>query len=766
MAVRRLRQCIGLEDLLWLALLLFATISRFWDLGSRALHHDESLHTYYSWRFADVGEYVHFPLGHGPFLYHANALIYTILGASDVTSRVLPALVGVVLVGLPWLLRGRSFLGPWGALATGFMLLISPAFLYYTRYIRHDPYMAAGSLLLVVAMFRYLERPQRRWIITAFACVGFLLANHELILATFLGMVLFLWGALLVTRLRPLIPVHGAALALLGAVYALFFDARPWPEIPWSNPTDQEQRDYYAALIDHPFVWAVLIIAAMFLTACVVVVWWQVRQSDRSGSVNDRLFGDATPNTINYGVYHALRDPISLLIGGAIAVGIFVLLFTSLFTNMHGLATGTWATDGTLLYWLGQHDVRRGDQPWFYFITLGFQYEWVGIFLATAGLFVVIVRSVGVPLGKPAPPNLLFSAFCAWWFVFMFLVLSWAGEKMPWLIMHFALPAFLVGGALVNEMVEGWRRHRRENVPSALYGPASLVAGLTLLAVSWFVLAAARSSGRWPEEVAAEHLRLGPTEIDPTWWYLAVPPLAALLLIGVAAWRIGPRRAAYATLAATFVVLSAGQTHHAVRAAFINGDSARETLIYNTVSPDVPVLVNDLQLMSDALYGDRSLRVTYDRCTEWPLHWYLRDFSNRQVGTNPSPPPSGGPDVVIGAFDLSRGCEMPDQFPGYTTYTYLLRWHEPETQVYRRFAIAPEVPIGWSAWTDEDQPHDLPAILGSVASSLRFATTQEGQLRLIRLIFFRELPAPVLGYKFNVYVRNDLVPLYIEEHFE
>lgn len=256
----------------------------------------------------------------------------------------------------------------------------------------------------------------------------------------------------------------------------------------------------------------------------------------------------------------------------------------------------------------------------------------------------------------------------------------------------------------------------------------------------------------------------GPEEIDPAWWHLALPPLAALVLIAVAAWRIGTRKTAYATIAAAFVVLSAGQIHQGFRAAFINGDSARETLTYNTISPDVSVLVGDLEGMSADLYGDRSLAVTYDRCTEWPLNWYLRDFPNRRVVANPSPPPTGGPDIVIGAYDLTRGCEMPDNIPGYTTYTYLLRWHEPEAHVYRQFAIAPEIAPGSSAWLYPDQPHGPLDIARSIGASLRFAATQEGQLRLIRLVLYRELPAPVMAYEFHVYVRNDLVPLYIDHH--
>jgi uncharacterized protein (TIGR03663 family) len=190
-----LRWSISVESLCWITLLLAAIASRYWNLGYRALHHDESLHAYYSYKFA-TGEipYVHDPLMHGPFLFFGNAIVYLLFGASDATSRYLPALFGVVLVGLPWLLRGRNFLGRWGALAASIMLLISPSFLYYTRYIRHDPYTSVGGLLLCIAIFRYLERPQRRWMIIAFACVAFLIANHEIVFAIVLAFIIVLWG--------------------------------------------------------------------------------------------------------------------------------------------------------------------------------------------------------------------------------------------------------------------------------------------------------------------------------------------------------------------------------------------------------------------------------------------------------------------------------------------------------------------------------------------------------------------------------------------
>ncbi len=757
------------QNALWLILLVAAAISRFWNLGYRTLHHDESLHAYYSWGFfTGDNPYVHNPLMHGPFLFHGNALVYWIFGVSDATSRFLPALFGVLLVWLPWLLRGRRFLGPWGALATGYMLLISPAYLYYTRYIRHDPYTAAGALLLAIAIFRYLERPQRRWIIIGFLTVAFLLTNHEIVFAIVLAMVMVLWTALVVTRLRATIPVHIGAVILAAVVYMMFRGAEPLPEIPWQNPTNEDMTRYYGDLFSHPLVLGMLIVGIVTLVALGVAIWWQASASEREGSLNDRLFGDARPNSVAYGVYHALQDPAGILIGASAAFLFFVLLFTTFFTNPHGFATGTWATDGTLLYWLGQHDVQRGQQPWFYFITEGFQYEWLGIFFAAAGLLVISFRSVKGLLGRGTGPNLLFNVFNAWWFIFMFLVLSWAGEKMPWLIMHFALPAFLVAGALINEIVEGavawFRSHPGRHPVSSRYGMVGLFAVLIVLALSWAFLAAHRTYGLWTEPAPGVYERTIPQATLNDWWYLAIPPLVALVLIAAATWLIGPRKTAYTVVTALFAVFSLFQIHQGFRMTYLDGDVAVDTLIYNTTSPDVTDFTADMAQLSQDIYGDNSIRIQFDGCVQWPFNWYLRDFPNRQLNSTVPPDPATGPDVII-AHPWDAGCGVPFEIPGYTTQVYVLRWHEPEQQVYREFAIAPEIPVGRSAWQTVDQPHGPVAIAKSIGSSLRQATTPEGQQRLVRMVMYREMPTGLTSYQFMVYVRNDLVPAYNEVRY-
>ena len=65
------------EKLAWLCLFIGAVLTRFWDLGLRAMSHDEAQHAIYSFYLYDTGNYQHDPLLHGPLLFHVNALFVT-----------------------------------------------------------------------------------------------------------------------------------------------------------------------------------------------------------------------------------------------------------------------------------------------------------------------------------------------------------------------------------------------------------------------------------------------------------------------------------------------------------------------------------------------------------------------------------------------------------------------------------------------------------------------------------------------------------------
>ncbi|MCZ2099353.1 MAG: TIGR03663 family protein, partial [Anaerolineae bacterium] len=148
-------------------ILVLAIATRFVNLGARVMSHDESLHTYYSWRLETAGDYQHTPLMHGPILFHITALSYFLFGDSDFTARIYPAVLGVFLVMAPLLFR--RWLGRWGALLASVMLLVSPLLMYYERYIREDIPAITAAVLMAYAIFMYVDGPERlrrraRWL--------------------------------------------------------------------------------------------------------------------------------------------------------------------------------------------------------------------------------------------------------------------------------------------------------------------------------------------------------------------------------------------------------------------------------------------------------------------------------------------------------------------------------------------------------------------------------------------------------------------------
>lgn len=650
----RLRS-ISVEQLAWIVLLLAAIATRFWNLEYRALHHDESIHTYYSWFFS-TGQtpYVHNPLSHGPFLFHINALVYLLVGGTDATSRFAPALTGVLLVGAPWLLRAPRFLGRWGALAAGFMLLISPAFLYYTRYIRHDPYTCLGAIALLIAIFRYIERPQRRWLFLTFASVAFMLTNHEIVFAIVLVFLGVLFVRLLIGKLRPVVPI---VLALAGAGVLLLLARRlmnwpPLPTIPWSNPTSAQQSAYYKDLLSNPFILGIIVLGVLFVAGIVMGMRQSVPVKQRRQGYVQAIFGDSTPGTLDYAIGRMLGDPVALGISIVSAVFIFFLFFTTLFTNLDGIATGTYSTDGTLLYWLGQHKERRGNQPWFYFITESFQYEWLAIFFCTAACLWIGWRVFNALRRRQADNRLLFQVFLVTWFGFLFAVLSWAGEKMPWLIMHFTLPAILVGAVLINELIEGaitWYRESDSSLTERFRGAGPLLTlALVLIAGAWFFEAARLTYGNPVAPATANGYRPLQTWALNEWWLLAAFPALALAILIGAGVVLGLRRTAYVTITAAFIVMTLFQVHAGFRLSYLQGDVAIDTLIYNTTTPDFKQMDKDLTELSLMANGDNSLAIGYDGCSAWPLTWYFRDnpgaYSLNQVSVDN---PSSLPPVVI-----------------------------------------------------------------------------------------------------------------------
>jgi uncharacterized protein (TIGR03663 family) len=142
--------------------ILLAIATRFYDLGTRVMSHDESLHTYFSWLLYRGQGYEHSPMMHGPFQFTLLRSPIFLFGASDFTSRIPTRVIQHCIVWMVW--YWRRYLGKWGALITGFLLVISPYMLYYGRYVRNESFVGFSGVLMLYAILRHLEVGGRKYL--------------------------------------------------------------------------------------------------------------------------------------------------------------------------------------------------------------------------------------------------------------------------------------------------------------------------------------------------------------------------------------------------------------------------------------------------------------------------------------------------------------------------------------------------------------------------------------------------------------------------
>ncbi|HET8625799.1 MAG TPA: flippase activity-associated protein Agl23, partial [Thermomicrobiales bacterium] len=407
---RRLGRFVTLEVALYALIGLVALLTRFYDLGSQALHHDESLHSYYSWLYYIGQGYRHDPLMHGPWLFHLTAAIFFLFGDSNATARFGAALFGVLIVFLPWLLRRE--LGRWGALIASLMLLVSPSFLYFSRFERHDIYSAFFALLFFSALVRYVREPAPRWVFVGAAAWGLQFTNKEDIF-----IVTAIFGSGLVVALlwqvaRRVLWLGAGLLVALALVVKVLPKVLHWPAlpaIPWDNPTNTAVRNYLIALLTNPVVVAGLVLLAAFL---IVATSWLGRQAAEAGWV-EGLFPKGTPGSPVAAARAFFADRRTLGIAVGVAAAIYAVFYTSFFTNIPGLVSGTF---GALGYWLGQQNVRRGEQPWFYYLLLLPQYDPLAALVGGWGIALTSWRLVSHRLwGAGEGPQPFVRGLLAWW---------------------------------------------------------------------------------------------------------------------------------------------------------------------------------------------------------------------------------------------------------------------------------------------------------------------------------------------------------------
>jgi uncharacterized protein (TIGR03663 family) len=678
------------------ALVAIGFLLRVHRLGERSIHHDESLHALYSWFLYSGRGYVHDPMMHGPWQFHFPALIYFLFGDSDFTARLGNALFGTALIAAPYFLRRE--LSRVGALAAAALLTISPVFLYFSRFAREDIYFVGWNALIVIGFFGMIRTHRERYLyLAALGLAGGFATKEAIYISGFIWLTFFALVLVVFRRSEAASLVRSTLQAYAPSAYA-------------------------------KAVGLVLAIDAILFTTFFTNMGEPWRCLAQLGEAGFRL-SDFRPSCAPGGLWSG--------------------------------------TGGALLYWLAQHGVQRGSQPWFYYLMLLPLYESLTLVLAAAAL--VRRGSVGAmycghpgqarrpaptqhpgQARRPAPTRPLFYWFCLYWAAGALAIYSYAGEKMPWITPHIALPIVFLAAMFVRSWLEQVDLDR-------LRQPASLAAGgLGLLAIAVGLAAVGLSAFR---SLAPTPLERQSFALEKMSFLLA---LAGIVVALVWIRRRRPEALVRAPLAiAGLAALSFFYVHTSWQLSYAHGDIPVEMLVYVQSSPDIPQIVQEIERIGFQTGQGKDLRILMDNgytetiggqqivheAVSWPFEWYLRHYRNRRYFSR-----TFGGDINLAdhpvALIMGPNLEpVRERLGDYNGQKYRLNWWYPEDykglEAERPTIAGLRLPIPWLKW-------DV------IWEGLRDPVNRA---RLLQYVIHRETLNPLGARELYFFVRKEVPPL-------
>lgn len=166
---------------IFILILIAAILIRFWQLDLKLLHHDEAIHSWFSYELLTKGAWMYDPSYHGPFLYYVTAGMFAAFGSSDLVARLLPCLFGTLLIPLVYCIYRLDYITKSQTLLVALFIAISPDMIYFSRFLRHDIFMLFFTFLMLAALLYYFERKQTRFaVIAAIAMAGALSCKEEM----------------------------------------------------------------------------------------------------------------------------------------------------------------------------------------------------------------------------------------------------------------------------------------------------------------------------------------------------------------------------------------------------------------------------------------------------------------------------------------------------------------------------------------------------------------------------------------------------------
>ena len=721
------------EKLAWAVLLIVAVLSRTMGLGDRAMSHDESLHAVYSWQLYDGRGFQHQPMMHGPLKFILDAGMFFLFGVNDWSARIQVALFGILMIWLVWLMR--PWLGKTGAFLTALMFTISPALLYHSRYIRDEVMLCALLILMIVAIFRYLETRALKWLIWTAVALGLAFTTME---ASFIFGALFgiflvlalvaqLWaadwppaasGRRSSFRVLGLVAIAGVAtgavaiifkanligLVLVGvgvaaAAVALVLVAASW-------------RMKVRVFAELDLIVLLITLVLPFTSALIMqALGWKIAQFNNPGQVTLAMVWQGIAVLVAMFIVSGVVGWLWLRTRWLIAAGIFwaieLLLFTTLLTNGQGIGTGL---IGSLGYWIEQQNVMRGGQPWYYFWMEVPLYEFLPLLLSLGGIVTWLVRcfrrpapdsaesseaaavpartvgeskksegsrpvSAAAPGGKSAEwePAAPFGVQPQFEAFMVFWVVS------TWAVFTYVgekMPWHVVYFATSMSVLGGWWLGKVIDGIDWRAGRKRGIFWLMGMVPLFLVVLKAllpTSTKRPFADVSVNGL-----SNSAQWLMALVVGLVLIYFIYDRIVALGGRQGLRIIATSLAAMLFVGTAAVSYRFVFVNYDYATEPMVYAHGTPDIKLAMRQIEEISRKTVGDHALKVAYDDDSTWPLEWYLRDYPNKAYfGANPNRAALDAPVVVVGDKNVSK--VKPYLGDNYYQFDYRLVWWPRET---------------------------------------------------------------------------------------
>jgi len=270
-----------------------------------------------------------------------------------------------------------------------------------------------------------------------------------------------------------------------------------------------------------------------------------------------------------------------------------------------------------------------------------------------------------VPESQPEDKKLPVLLFLIYWGITSLAAYSAAGEKMPWLTVHIAMPLALSASWGLGYLIEilPWKKlFSREGLMGFLGAVVTVFALCGLVTVFNSV----------PQPFAGKDLE----QLRATFRFVTV---LLFLIAGILMMRHFWKKWRAKTILeiislCIMAVLLVLQTRTAFVSSFINYDYANELLVYAHGGPGSKVAFEMIEDLGTKTGLGKNISIAYDNDTNYPYWWYLRDYTNKKYFGEDNPTRDLRNYDVITANTAKDSRLEPIVKDNYYRYEYIRLW--------------------------------------------------------------------------------------------